>query len=338
MNINETEREYIVQEGSFSWYILEVHEQGIPQFTNSLAAFNEIFQDRHKTLMINFVKDVIATYTNNIKSKLKEVNSELGPFTKSLHIVNSDMQQIRAIVTSTNQFSVSDKFSELFEFAIRHEVEKVIQNLQVNLIESLIQISNDIQNSSDSLPELIDSPSEKAVYDIMYSIIASVIELEPLIESSKSYLTSGAMFVSLIVSHLIQFFQFLKQAVTSFSCRYASSDPEIIDLCTIKKSGTFIIALLKVSIALEDVGLPKLLSTISASYSDLGISKHDLTDIIQRTAKPELLVILKQTQEELLKIYIEYYGKLFSDKLEEYAGLDWMIESEPIDVHPVFFI
>ncbi|CAG9323923.1 unnamed protein product [Blepharisma stoltei] len=335
VNINETDREYSIKEGSFSWYILEVHEQGIPQFVNSLVSFNEIFSEKQKNLMINYVRDVLTIYINNIKNKLKEVNSELGPFTKALHIVNSDMKQIKALVASSSQFSVSDKFSELFEFTIRHEVEKVIENLQGNLVNFLENISRDIENSTEGLPESIEGPTDKAVYDIMYSVIASVIELEPLIESSKSYLTSGIMFVSLIVSHLIQFFQFFKQAVSSFSSRYAGNDPSLSSLYKINKSGTFLIALLKISISLEENGLPKLLSTISSSYSDLGISKPELNDIIQRVAKPELLITLKQTQEDLLTIYIEHYGKLFSDMLEEYANINWLIDTEPIDVHPI---
>jgi hypothetical protein len=58
-------------------------------------------------------------------------------------------------------------------------------------------------------------------------------------------------------------------------------------------------------------------------------------DIMNRIAKPELLVVLKLSQEDLLLYYIEYYAKVFDNNITLYCSGKWKSQIEPIDVSDI---
>ena len=329
ISLAETERKHQPIEGTFHWYISEMHKQAMPLFVSALETYLGIFQENSEIFQ-NFSKEVLNNYIQSFKTKLKEVSCDLNSFTLCLHIINSDMHKLREIIPSQKNFRVEDKFTELYEFAMRHQVEIAMESLLSTFIELLQNLNQEIQESELELPEKIDSPADSAAYNLMYAVISAVMELQPLIESSRYYLTSEDTFASLIALHLVQFFKSVKQGLTVYSLRYPVPEGELSVVKELKVSGSSIIGFLKLAITLEDTGLPKLLHTIAETYSSLGIPRNEITQIVDKTAKPELLSVLKSAQEEILLIYIEFYGKAYSDYLKEYLNTDW--KEEPIDV------
>ena len=59
-------------------------------------------------------------------------------------------------------------------------------------------------------------------------------------------------------------------------------------------SGASLIGALKLTMALEAEGIPKLCSTILDSYGPIS-NKSELNDIVNRVAEPEMLGIIKET-------------------------------------------
>jgi len=53
---------------------------------------------------------------------------------------------------------------------------------------------------------------------------------------------------------------------------------------------------------------------------------------MSKIAKPELLVVLKLSQEDLLLFYIEHYSNSFTQLIENYCTERWKFQNEPIDV------
>lgn len=321
----------IRQEGNFYWYIHQIHLEASPQISSAITTFKSTFCNDRK--LIEFSRDLINTYMTNIKKKITEIVADINTFTSALHILNTDMHKFREIAPATDEIRVSDRFTELFEYLIRHQVAQVFEDTKTQLVASFYEQYEDIESSEEPLPQRIDQPVEKAVYNIMYSIIGAIMELEPIIESLRDYLTSGSMFVSLIISHVIELFQFIQLALTVGSLQYpVSPAPTLNQLHSVQLKGTSIIGLLKLSLALEDRGVPKLLSTLMDCYSGFSSSKGEIVDIIQRIAKPELLSLVKQSQELILQLYIEYYAMHFGVTIFEYTHQDWLYDKEPIDV------
>jgi hypothetical protein len=121
--------------------------------------------------------------------------------------------------------------------------------------------------------------------------------------------------------------------------------------------------MLKLTICLEEVGVPKIINVINQNYSNTGsrrfereeigqyIAKGKLThepvaryksgvmeDILEKLARPELLTVLKKTQEEILLMYVQHYSLDLTSQLFSYfEKTSWTTSQEPIDISPVTY-
>ena len=155
---------------------------------------------------------------------------------------------------------------------------------------------------------------------MLFYLLAGILNLEPILDISRSFLTSGSLIVSLIISHILNFFQILRKNLCSFSSNSTgTSEYSVLSFQNLSKNGNFLIGLLKFLIFLEE-SVPKIITVLLKTFSELKYDRGEVADIMNRIAKPELLVVLKLSQEDLLLYYIEHYSKLFNDLIVEYCS------------------
>lgn len=355
--------------GTFAWFIRKLHESTIQIFIQGLDGFNKIFQGKYVDKVLGFAKEVLGRYISGLKEKVNQARSELLSFSSALHILNCDMQTIKKLVPASNTFNVSDKFAELFEHAIQKEVQGYIEGLYSNVRLFVIKLYDKLEAEDAITREFLEEGVNEAGYNIIYSIIATILELLPLLDCSADYLTSTTNFISLIVSHIIQFFQFFysMSVASSVSGLPDKNDSHISAILDLPITGKFIISMLKLTICLEEVGVPKIINVINQNYSNTGsrrfereeigqsvsqyIAKGKLThepvarykngvmeDILEKLARPELLTVLKKTQEEILLMYVQHYSLDLTTQLFSYfEKTNWTTSQEPIDISPVTY-
>lgn len=324
----------LIQEKSFAWYVLQTHEKVIPIVCFALKNFTHIFGGAFHNHFLQFSKDIVLKYISNNKNKIKALRSDIGQFCCSLHFVNEDLCDLKTIFPTSPGFVLSDRFTELFEFLVRFQIEKVIENLQSHSISIITDLYEEITNSSENLPERIEIPAEKASFYLLYYLFFGIIRLEPMLESCKNFIASSSMIVSLIVSHILNFFQILRKNLTSFSSNSnANSEYVVKELLKMEKNGNFLIGMLKFIIYLEE-SVPRIINLLSKTFTELDYDKAEVADIMNRIAKSELLVVLKLCQEDLLLYYIEHYAKYFDELITGYCSEKWKFQAEPIDISP----
>ena len=93
------------------------------------------------------------------------------------------MQQIADLVPSNIDFSIEERFGTLFESAIRNEVEMYMNCLSDNMAQYATSFYNEIIEA-ESLKSDLENIADGAAYNITYSVIATLIELEPLVSTS----------------------------------------------------------------------------------------------------------------------------------------------------------
>ena len=319
-SIDSSIKSSIIIEKSFGWYVLQVHSQVMPLFYVGIENFLKIFANSHSQHFVQMSKELISKYITNVKKKLKEIGSDIGQFCCSLLMINEDLCKLSPLFSNSNNFHIVDRFTELFEFLIRFQIEKVVENLQKSAEKLIIDLYQEITNSTENLPEKIEIPAEKASFFMLFYLLAGILNLEPILDISRSFLTSGSLIVSLIISHILNFFQILRKNLCSFSSNSTgTSEYSVLSFQNLSKNGNFLIGLLKFLIFLEE-SVPKIITVLLKTFSELKYDRGEVADIMNRIAKPELLVVLKLSQEDLLLYYIEHYSKLFNDLIVEYCS------------------
>ena len=225
---------------------MQVHENIMPLINSGLENYKIIFSNNFQQHQLQFSKDFIIKYISNIKNKLKELKCGIGQFCSALYFINDDLSRLKPTFPVSNAFVLEDRFTELFEFLIRFQIERVIENLQKSSLLILQALYEEITDSTEELPERIEMPAEKASYSLIYYLLAGILHLEPMLENSRNYITSGSMIVSLIISHILNFFQILRKNLSSFSSNSTGILEYLIPgLQKLEKNGKFLIGILK---------------------------------------------------------------------------------------------
>jgi hypothetical protein len=317
-----------VLDHSFAWYVLQVHEHVTPLLEFSLKQFKQIFSSSPSHFQ-SFCKEITITFIQNSKNKLKELKSDLASFCVALHFIHLDLQSLSPHIPN-----ISDRFSEFLEFLVRFQIEQIIESLQLFSSDTILNLHQEILQSCEKLPEKIETPAEKASFNLLYFLLSEIVKLEPMLKSCKNFIASGSTIVSLIVSHLLNFFQILRKNIANFSTGSSGKlEYENKKLKELEKNGAFLIGLLKFFIYLEE-NVARVINVLSKTFFELEYDRSEVNDVINRIAKPEFLVVLKLCQEDLLKFYIEHYSKSLSRQTNIYCSLKWKFQEEPIDVSP----
>ena len=332
-SMNNLGESALISEKSFAWYVRQVNEVVMPLVCTGIENYSKIFGSSFFTQQyLQFSKEIVVKYIGNIKNKLKEVQSDIGHFCLAMNFINEDLTKLSQIFPTSNTFVLSDRFTELFEFLIRFQIERVVEGLQKSSINVLNELHQEITESSESLPERIEVPTENAACYLVFCLLTGILRLEPMLDSAKSFITSSSMVVSLIISHILNFFQILRKNLSSFSTNSTGAmEYAVPGLQKLEKNGNFLIGVLKLMIHLEE-SVPKIISTLSKSFAELNYDRCEVSDIMNKVAKPELLVVMKLSQEDLLLYYIEYYARVFTELVEIYCEEKWKFQNEPIDV------
>lgn len=324
--IPDNEENIEVLDHTFAWYVLQIHEHVTPLLAFALKHFKSIFESEFNAQFQAFSKEIVLMLIQNSKNKLKEIRSNLGEFCIALHFIQLDLK-----ILSPYAANVNDRFNEFLEFLVRFQIEKVVEGLQGLAFDTISRMCTEIYESEEKLPEKIEGPALKASFNLLYFLLSEIIRLEPMLQNCKNFISSSAT-VSLIVSHILNFFQILRKSLLNFSTNTAGSQEyENNSFRLLKKNGNFLIAMLKFFIYLEE-SVPRIISILTKTFYELDYEKSEVLDVINRIAKPEFLVVLKLCQEDLLLFYIEYYSKLFRDLIFEYCNEKWRFQNEPIDV------
>ena len=316
-----------IQDFTFSWYVLQVHEHVIPLLEFSLKNFKLIFGSSFPGQYQAYCKEITLHLIQNSKNKLKELKSNLSAFCIALHFIHLDLQVLSPFIPN-----ISDRFSEFLEFLVRFQIEQIIDSLQIFSCNTIQTLHQEISNNKEKFPEKIEIPAEKASISLLYFLLTEIVKLQPMLKSCKNFIASGSTIVSLIVSHLLNFFQILRKNILNFSTNSTDAQEyENKDLRGLNKSGGFLIGLLKFFIYLEE-NVTIILNTLSKNFLELEYDMAEVNDIVSKTAKSEFLVVLKLCQEDLLHFYIEHYSKHFITLISEYCSQKWKFQDEPIDV------
>mgnify|MGYP000128772869 CR=1 FL=1 len=113
----------------------------------------------------------MSTYIGSIKGKLGDLHVDIGVFSSAIDIINEDMRQISAILPS--EFTIEEKLSELYEFALSTQIENSLQDVCYNTTFYFTSMYQ----------EVIDSPSvrgnivDRTAYNIVFHIVSFLIDL-----------------------------------------------------------------------------------------------------------------------------------------------------------------
>ena len=140
-----------IQDFTFSWYVLQVHEHVIPLLEFSLKNFKLIFGSSFPGQYQAYCKEITLHLIQNSKNKLKELKSNLSAFCIALHFIHLDLQVLSPFIPN-----ISDRFSEFLEFLVRFQIEQIIDSLQIFSCNTIQTLHQEISNNKEKFPEKIE--------------------------------------------------------------------------------------------------------------------------------------------------------------------------------------
>lgn len=323
--------------GSFNWFINQLHTTTFARFIEALRTYSNVFKGEFPSLMQDFCRDTLTVCILFVKSSLPGLTVDINSLSLVLSMLMSDMTQLKKMFPPMNYFNVEDRVSELYEFVIRSQVERAMEQLCMKTAKFLQILHVELQTSKGTVAATLAQAVENCSYNLIYLVISTLMEIQPLMDCYYHCLGSGAMFVNLVNSHLVQFFHKLEQMICGFSMRFVvdRTCAWMGEMSNVPASGLLLVACFQLEACLVEKGIEKVVKAIHDSYNGEGGHREDLLDLMDRVTRPEIVSTLKHLQEETIRIYAEFSGQSAISLLQPYyAHLETARDQEPTDVSP----
>lgn len=323
--------------GSFNWFINQLHITTFARFIEVLRTYSNVFKGEFPNLLQDFCRETLTSCILLVKTSLPGLTVDINSLSLVLSMLMSDMTQLKKMFPPMSYFNVEDRVSELYEFVIRSQVERAMEQLCMKTAKFLQILHVELQTPKGTLASTLSQAVENCSYNLIYLIISTLMEIQPLMDCYYHCLGSGAMFVNLVNSHLVQYFHKLEQMICGFSMRYVvdRTCAWMGEMGNVPASGLLLVACFQLEACLVEKGIEKVVKAIHESINGEAGHREDLVDLMDRVTRPEIVTTLKHLQEETIRIYAEFSGQSIIALLQSYYGhLETARDQEPTDVSP----
>jgi hypothetical protein len=308
--------------GTFYWFAQALHDSVMVRLAGVSKFYEEVFQGQFTKHFSKFVQEVVAQHIACLKAKLADTRPDMQSLTQGLAVVNAGM---KSLVDSNAQAMLT----ELIEHCIRTAMDSCMEDLKAAAERFLSILQEEVP--SEPTIEQIEAAAEHCSYNFVYAIVASLAEAEPLMRCYEHYLGSSHSFLVMIADQLIQYFWSMYSSVTRHSMIAYDPNPPAVE-----PKGCHFLAILKMAISFEQTGIFKILKTLVENYSQGSVSEAQVSSVLDRQAKSEVIEIVRQMQGALLNSYVQHYSLKYSKALARYfASAELTSTQEPRDVSAV---